>query len=74
MTEQTMIVLRPAEWRELKDRLARIEERLSPPKEWWSIPEAATRLGCTESTVRRKIARGEIEAKGTGKTRRVRLP
>lgn len=73
MTQQ-LIVLQPAEWAELQERLARIEERLNPPQEWLSVTDAAAKLGCTESTVRRKIAAGEVEARGTGKTRRVRLP
>jgi excisionase family DNA binding protein len=48
--------------------------RLDPPKEWLTISEAAKQLGVHESTVRRKIAGGEIETNGmSGKARRVRL-
>ncbi|WP_337248447.1 hypothetical protein [Rhodovulum sulfidophilum] len=37
------------------------------------MQEAAARLGCTASTIRRKIAAGQIEARGSGRARMARL-
>lgn len=60
------------------DRLDAIERRLTavamqPQDEWLAVPEAAARCGVSESTIRRRIASGSLEAKGSGKMRRVRL-
>jgi excisionase family DNA binding protein len=60
------------------DRLASLEQKIAnatvtPNSEWLSIPQAATQLGCSESTIRRKIDTGEFVAKGSGKSRRVKL-
>ncbi|WP_306150657.1 excisionase family DNA-binding protein [Roseovarius sp. MMSF_3281] len=51
-----------------------LRRQIAPPKEWITVPEAARQMGVHESTVRRKIAAGEIETNGmAGKARRVRL-
>lgn len=53
----------------------RLLERSSvqPLPEWVNISEAAARQGCSASTIRRMIDRGELEAKGAGKARKVRV-
>ncbi|MDK3017600.1 helix-turn-helix domain-containing protein [Pseudodonghicola flavimaris] len=47
--------------------------KLVAREEWVSIQEAARLLQCDPSTIRRKINSGELQAKGSGKSRRVRL-
>jgi len=44
-----------------------------PAPEWVCIKEAARRKGVTEDTVRRWIRDGQIEARGAGRLREVRL-
>ncbi|WP_243612965.1 helix-turn-helix transcriptional regulator [Shimia aestuarii] len=68
-----------------EDRLDRIEAqqkailaalqgaRVQPAPEWVSITEAKAILGVSKSTIYRKIEDGEIEVKGRGKTRKVRI-
>lgn len=56
---------------ELKQLLHNVA--ISQPDEWMTIPKAAAQLGCSESTIRRKIDTGEFVAKGSGKSRRVKL-
>jgi excisionase family DNA binding protein len=62
----------------LQQHLARIEAKIdgatiTPAPVWCGITDAARRLGVSPSTIRRKAAMGELEARGTGKTRQVRL-
>lgn len=62
----------------LQQHLARIEAKIdgatiTPAPEWCGIKEAASRLGVSTATIRRKAAIGELDARGTGKTRQVRL-
>jgi excisionase family DNA binding protein len=79
MTDQpTLIAVDPAaleavtaELRALRAEVAALRE---PQDEWLTIQQAAARLECSADTIRRRIASGEIEARGSGKTRRVRLP
>lgn len=47
--------------------------RIVPAPEWLTIPQACEALGCSRATVHRKIAAGELEARGSGKTRMVRV-
>ena len=47
--------------------------KVQPAPEWVSIAEARAILGVSSSTIYRKIDEGEIEAKGRGKTRKVRI-
>lgn len=56
---------------EIKALLSRAT--VTPAPEWVGISEAAAMRGCSASTIRRMIDRGELEAKGAGKARRVRL-
>ena len=67
------------------ETLARIERKLDllnarmerntliPAPEWCSITEAAKRLGVSPATIRRKIAAGQLDSRGTGKTKQVHL-
>jgi excisionase family DNA binding protein len=60
------------------DRLDALERRLAAVTmqardEWLSVSEAAAQCGVSESTIRRRIAAGDLQAKGSGKMRRVRL-
>lgn len=45
-----------------------------PKPEWLTISEAASKLRVSESTIRRRIDQGDLEAKGAGKLRRVFIP
>ena len=60
-----------AEVRALRDELRGVTIMARP--EWLTIPQAADALNVSASTIRRKIRTGEIEAKGEGKSRMVRL-
>lgn len=57
------------------EALARALEgaKIVPRPEWLSIADAAQAEGVTPATIRRWIAEGRIEAKGSGKARRVRV-
>lgn len=57
------------------DRLETLitEANITPREKWLSIKDAAQVLKCDPSTVRRKIASGELKAQGSGKARRVLL-
>lgn len=58
----------------LTKELRELRRRLAPPREWLTVAEAAHQLGIHESTVRRKVASGEIETNGMGgKAKRVRI-
>lgn len=62
----------------LERKLDLITARLSdatviPAPEWCSITEAAKRLGVSPATIRRKIAAGQLDSRGTGKTKQVHL-
>lgn len=48
-------------------------DQLSPPDVWFSIADAAAKERVSEDTIRRRIREGSLEAKGSGKMRRVRL-
>lgn len=60
------------EVRRLHDRLDEVV--ISKAPEWVSIKQAAEIMDVHPSTIHRKIASGEMEAKGSGATRRVKLP
>lgn len=46
---------------------------VTPAPQWMTIGAACETLGVSRATIHRKIAAGELEAKGSGKTRMVRL-
>lgn len=59
---------------EIRDLRAEIQgATITPRDEWVSISEAARMMGCSTSTIRRRIDSGELQAKGRDKLRRVRL-
>lgn len=53
--------------------LKRQLDTLAPPQEWFGIDQAAEKLNVSASTIRRRINCGQLEARGIGKTRQVRL-
>jgi excisionase family DNA binding protein len=62
----------------LKADIAELKEilrhsQIQPAPEWVSISQAARILECSETTIRRRIDRGEMEAQGAGKARKVRV-
>lgn len=59
------------EVRALRAEIAAV--RLQPAPEWLTVPEAARVIGVTTSTIRRKIASGELQSRGTGKTKMVKI-
>lgn len=69
-----MIAVDAEALRELHRKLDRIEARLDGQhEEWLPVKLAAQKLEVSEATVRRWIKTGQIEAKGAGKARRVRV-
>lgn len=44
-----------------------------PAPEWVSIKEAARRMNVKPETIRNRIARGEMEARGAGRMREVKV-
>ena len=46
---------------------------ITPRDPWLTVPEAANKLSCSAETIRRKIRTGQLEAKGSGATRKVKL-
>lgn len=55
------------------DAIASRLDVLAPPPEWVSVAEYAAREGVTRQTVYRWIASGGIEARGSGKSRKVKV-
>mgnify|MGYP001549172770 CR=1 FL=1 len=74
----TLIAVDPDALRDLHRELAALRREVEAlretvaPDEWRSVTDAAACYGVSESTVRRWIAAGRIEARGAGKTRQVR--
>lgn len=66
-------------FQELVNEVRRLSQKIegatiqSPP-EWCNAEEAGRRLGVTPGTIRRKAGTGEIEARGSGKTRQFHVP
>jgi excisionase family DNA binding protein len=78
MVQQFVIIDAQELLASIRAELARIEAKIdgatiTPAPVWCGITDAARRLGVSPSTIRRKAAMGELEARGTGKTRQVRL-
>ncbi len=60
--------------RRLEAKLDELRAMLEQPApEWLTITEAAARLGCSADTIRRRIKSGELEARGAGKLRQVKV-
>lgn len=68
ITEAVAKAVAPLE-REIREMRAMID----PPKVWGTVAEAADHYGRSKSTIRRRIADGRLESKGSGALRRVRL-
>lgn len=60
-----------ADLAEIKALLQRVT--INPAPDWVGVSAAAQMLGCSASTVRRMVDRGDLEAKGAGKARRVKV-
>lgn len=58
-----------AEIRAVRQRL----DDLAPPPEWVSVVEYMDRKKVSKSTIYRRIKAGELQARGTGKTREVKV-
>ena len=58
-----------AEIRAVRQRL----DELAPPPEWISVAEYMDRKDVSKSTVYRRIKAGELQARGSGKTREVKV-
>ena len=57
----------------LAREIAALRDKVSPPREWVTIQEAAEMNGVTTATIRNWIKAGQLEAKGRGKARRVKV-
>lgn len=78
MPQAQLIAIDAQALQTLIEKVSRLETLITegsfePRQEWLSIPDAARHLKCDPSTIRRKIASGELKAKGSGKSRRVKL-
>lgn len=69
--EQTLLDIK-SEISEIKILLARATIQQAP--DWVPVREAARIKGVTTGTIRRKINSGELQAKGSGPSRLVKLP
>jgi len=75
---QSLIAVDPERLDRLEAELRALREQLQgativPRPEWLTVAQAADALNVSGETIRRRIASGELEAKGSGKTRRVRF-
>ena len=59
------------EIRELREELR--QDQVSPLPEWVRVPEAAAMKGVSPRTIKRQIASGQIQARGEGKSREVKV-
>lgn len=68
MTQQ-LTVATSQEVREVKDLLLQVLDKLDTPAqpEWLLIQDAAKAMRVSESTIRRRIASGKLEARESGK-------
>ena len=58
----------------VSDLVTKIEgATITPAPEWLTVAQMAVKLGVSRKTVSRRIESGEIEARGSGKTRMVRV-
>ena len=75
---QTLIAIDAARLDRLERRIEELSASLrgatvTPRPEWMSVRAAAEHLSVSPDTIRRRIVSGELEAKGNGKMRRVRI-
>jgi len=71
-----MMELHIPELAALREEIAALRHEVKSLKggpEWVRIPEAARRLGVSPDTVRRRIDKGQLESRGSGKLREVKL-
>lgn len=74
MTDRTLIAVGPERLERLERMVADVLARLPEQRaEWVSLREAARRYGCSTDTIRRRIAAGQLESRGTGKLREVKV-
>ncbi|MEH6737278.1 MAG: helix-turn-helix domain-containing protein [Sulfitobacter sp.] len=74
----TLIAIEATALDAILKRLDRIDHKLEgativPRAEWLTVKDAAQTLGVKPDTIRRKAKSGEIQARGTGKCRMVKL-
>lgn len=75
---QTLIAIDAERLERLERHIMMLTERLEGAtvtlaSDWCTVPEAAKRLGVSTATIRRKAASGEMQARGSGKTRQVKI-
>ena len=79
MTEHSTFALIPSDdlralTEEVRELRAMIEGcRIVPAPRWVGLSEAAKAMDCSTATVRRRIARGQLQARGSGRGRQVRV-
>lgn len=74
MNERTLIAVEPERLERLERMMADVLARLPEQRaEWVSLREAARRYECSTDTIRRRIAKGELESRGTGKLKEVKI-
>lgn len=76
-TEPTLIAVDTSTFRELvrevRELRQRVDTLIEPPREWVSVLEAAEHYRVDASTIRRWVRDGRIEARDSGKARRIRV-
>jgi hypothetical protein len=55
------------------DAIAARLDDIAPPPQWVSVAEYMAMKGVSKSTVYRRIDAGELEARGSGKSREVKV-
>lgn len=66
-------IARASDLHRLERKIDALLDQIKPRDEWLSVHDYAAEKGVTVSTVRRWILSGQVEARGAGKLRRVKL-
>ena len=78
MTDQQFLLVPASDVSALVNEVKALREEMralqGKRSDWHKIKDAAQQLGVSVSTVRRRIDAGELEARGHGALRMVRLP